>query len=185
VLKAGTIGFSQPLGKARRAAIDGLGMGLMNKCYLRFGRVFWPQSGDVFSYLGARDGHWAQWLSLSAVSGEPVLMGFNAAAAARDIEALDDAATIADAMTVLRSIFGQSVPDPVAAQISRWGGDPFALGAYSFAAVGTGRETRQALAGADWEGRLVFAGEATHADHPSTVHGAYLSGEDAAGLIAG
>ncbi|MDP2119258.1 MAG: FAD-dependent oxidoreductase [Hoeflea sp.] len=185
VLKAGTIGFSHPLGKARRAAIDGLGMGLMNKCCLRFGRVFWPQSGDVFSYLGARDGHWAQWLSLSAISGEPVLMGFNAAVAARDIEALDDAATIADAMTVLRSIFGQSVPDPVAAQISRWGGDPFALGAYSFAAVGSGRETRQALAGADWDGRLVFAGEATHADHPATVHGAYLSGEDAAGWIAG
>ncbi|WP_291109906.1 NAD(P)/FAD-dependent oxidoreductase [Hoeflea sp.] len=185
VLKAGQIGFGHPLGKARTAAIGALGMGLLNKCCLRFERVFWPGSGDVFSYLGARDDRWAQWLSLSAVSGVPVLMGFNAAEAARDIETLDDAATIAEAMAALRSIFGPATPEPVAVEISRWGGDPFALGSYSFAAVGTGRETRQALAGADWDGRLVFAGEATHADHPATVHGAYLSGEDAAGLIAG
>jgi monoamine oxidase len=31
--------------------------------------------------------------------------------------------------------------------------------------------------------RLFFAGEATHRDHPSTVHGAYLSGLRAAEAI--
>ena len=112
-------------------------------------------------------------------------MGFNVGEAARNIETLDDGATIDQAMQVLRSIFGPAVPDPVAAQISRWGKDPYAFGAYSFTAVGTDRRTRQALAGADWDGSLVFAGEAAHAEHPATVHGAYLSGLAAAKTIAG
>jgi len=185
VLKAKAIEFSQPLSRKRTAAIKSLGMGLMNKCCLRFDRVFWPESGDVFSYLGERDGYWSEWLSLSQISGKPLLMGFNVGAAARDIETLDDGTTVDQAMQVLRSIFGPAVPDPVAAQISRWGKDPYALGAYSFPAVGTDRNTRKALAGADWGGRLVFAGEAAHAEHPATVHGAYLSGLAAAKMIAG
>ncbi|MBC7281009.1 FAD-dependent oxidoreductase [Hoeflea sp.] len=185
VLKAKRIEFSHPLSKDRTTAISALGMGLLNKCCLRFERMFWPETGDVFSYLGDRDGYWSQWLSLSRISGEPLLMGFNAGAAAREVEALDDAGTIAQAMAALKSIFGPAVPDPVAAQISRWGKDPFALGSYSFAAVGTGRETRHSFAGTDWNGRLVFAGEAVHADHPATVHGAYLSGHEAAEQIAG
>jgi len=185
VLKAKQIEFSHSLSRKRTAAIKSLGMGLMNKCCLRFDRVFWPESSDVFSYLGDRDGYWSEWLSLSQISGKPLLMGFNVGEPARQVEALDDTATVDQAMQVLRSIFGPSVPDPVAAQISRWGQDPYALGAYSYNAVGSNGKTREALAGADWGGRLVFAGEAAHAEHPATVHGAYLSGLDAAQLIAG
>ena len=185
VLKAKTIAFSHPLSRKRTAAIRSIGMGLMNKCCLRFDRVFWPEQGDAFSFFGEQDGYWSEWLSLSQISGKPLLMGFNVGDPARQIESLDDAATIGQAMAVLKSVFGPGVPDPVAAQISRWGQDPFAAGSYSYAAVGTDRKTRQSLAGADWGGRLVFAGEAAHADHPATVHGAYLSGRDAAALIAG
>lgn len=185
VLKTKQIEFSHPLSRKRAAAIKSLGMGLMNKCCLRFDRVFWPESSDVFSYLGEKDGYWSEWLSLSKISGKPVLMGFNVGDPAREIETMDDSATVDQAMQVLKSIFGPAVPDPVAVQISRWGKDPYAMGAYSFAAVGTGRKTRQALAGADWGGRLVFAGEAAHVEHPATVHGAYLSGQEAAKLIVG
>jgi monoamine oxidase len=185
VLKAGKIGFSHPLDERRIAAIDTIGMGLLNKCWLRFERAFWPRNADAFGHVGEHDGHWAEWLSLSRATGDPSLIGFNAGTAAREIEKLDDRETIGRAMEVLRSIFGSSVPDPLAWQISRWNADPFALGAYSFTAVGSDRDSRQALAGADWDGRLLFAGEATHEDHPATVHGAYLSGQEAAGLIAG
>lgn len=183
VLKAGAIKFSKPLNRKRRVAIKSIGMGLMNKCCLRFDQVFWPDKGDVFSYLAERDGYWSEWLSFNRIAGKPALMGFNVADQARAIEGLDDAATIDQAMSALRSIFGPGVPDPVSVQISRWGQDPFARGAYSFAAVGSGRRTREDLFGADWGGRLIFAGEAAHGDHPATVHGAYLSGRDAAALI--
>ena len=68
-------------------------------------------------------------------------------------------------------------------QISRWRQDPFALGAYSFKAVGTSRKDRKALFGADWDDRLFFAGEATSADQPSTVHGALITGRGAASAL--
>jgi monoamine oxidase len=185
VLKAGKIAFGHPLERRRTKAIEAIGMGLLNKCWLRFERAFWPQDTDAFGFVGELDGYWAEWLSLSRVTGEPTLLGFNAGTAAGEIEALDDRETVAQAMEVLRSVFGPSAPDPVASQISRWSLDPFALGAYSFTAVGSDRGSRQALSGADWDGRLLFAGEATHDEYPATVHGAYLSGQAAARLIAG
>lgn len=185
VLKSGDISFSEPLASTRRAAIEAIGMGLLNKCCLLFDRPFWPENADAFAHLGDRDGHWAEWLSLSRATGRPALIGFNAGSAAEEIETLDDRQTTARAMEVLRSVFGSSVPEPEAVQISRWRSDPFARGAYSFTAVGSDRASRRSLAGADWGGRLVLAGEACHEDHPATVHGAYMSGLEAAELIRG
>ncbi|WP_420407629.1 flavin monoamine oxidase family protein [Hoeflea sp.] len=183
VLKAGDIAFSHPLSRARQSAIGSIDMGLLNKCCLLFDTPFWPKRSDAFAYIGKKDGHWAEWFSLSRAAGQPALMAFNAGSAAGEIEALDDPETTGRAMEVLRTVFGTSIPDPVAVRISRWRSDPFARGSYSFTAVGTDRTTRRSLAGADWGGRLVFAGEACHEDHPATVHGAYLSGLDAADLI--
>jgi monoamine oxidase len=57
------------------------------------------------------------------------------------------------------------------------------MGSCPFNAVGTKAETRKALRGADWDGRLIFAGEAASPDHPGTVHGALLSGLSAATLL--
>lgn len=80
-------------------------------------------------------------------------------------------------------MFGTAFPAPIAAQVTRWSRDPFALGSYSFHAVGSSPATRRALAGADWDGRLVFAGEATSPDYPGTAHGAVLSGQAAARTV--
>jgi predicted NAD/FAD-dependent oxidoreductase len=46
--------------------------------------------------------------------------------------------------------------------------------------LGAARTARADLAGADWDGRIVFAGEACSADYASTVHGAWMSGLEAA-----
>jgi monoamine oxidase len=186
VLRAGRIHLAEALAPGRQAAIDSLGMGLLNKCWLRFDRVAWPDDVDWIGWLGPRDGHWAEWISLAGVTGAPVLAGFNAANAAHEIEALDDAATRDAAHQALRAMFGSDFPAPLDAQVTRWSRDALALGSYSFNAVGTGAASRQTLGGTDWDGRLVFAGEATSASHPGTVHGALLSGlEAASGVIEG
>ncbi|MEM6479754.1 MAG: FAD-dependent oxidoreductase, partial [Pseudomonadota bacterium] len=75
----------------------------------------------------------------------------------------------------------QRLPAPEATQITRWRGDPYALGSYSFLAKGATPSHRAALATP--LGPLFFAGEATHPDHPATVHGALLSGQRAAAEI--
>lgn len=75
------------------------------------------------------------------------------------------------------------MPDPEGAIVTRWREDPFALGAYSYLAVGAAPADRAVLAEPIGE-RIVFAGEATDPDFPATVHGALASGRRAAELVA-
>lgn len=185
VLKAGGITFGGGLSAKRQAAIDGLGMGLLNKCWLRFDRIAWPDDVDWIEWAGPTSGAWSQWVSLARVVKAPVLLAFHGGDAGRALEQLSDAEIIGQAHEALKSMFGADFPAPIAAQISRWSVDPFAQGAYSFLAPGTSPKTRKALAGADWDGRLLFAGEATEPDYPSTAHGAVLSGRRAAAAIIG
>ena len=183
VLRAGDLRFSPPLAASRQQAIDTLRMGLLNKCCLRFDRAYWSPRLDWIERLGPRDGEWSQWLSLMRSTREPVLVAFHAGAQARELEALDDTETVAAAHEALRGLFGNRLPAPIGAQVTRWSSDPFALGAYSFNAVGTTPDTRAALAGADWDGALHFAGEACSGRYFGTTHGALLSGREAARQI--
>ena len=183
VLRAGRIDWGAPLAPVRQAAIRTLEMGLLNKLWLRFDRIAWPQDVDWIEWMGPRPGFWAEWVSLTRATGAPVLVGFNAADAAAEIETLDDRATIAAATEALRAMFGSRFPAPLAGQATRWARDPWSLGSYSFNAVGTDPRTRQALAGADWDGFLHFAGEAAEPDYYGTTHGALLSGQSAAQAI--
>jgi monoamine oxidase len=185
VLKSGDIAFEPPLAPARRAAIETLGMGLLNKCWLRFDRIAWPADVDWIEWLGPKDGIWSQWVSLAQATGAPVLLAFHAGDQARQMERLSDAEMIAEAHAALKTMFGSDFPAPTAAQTTRWGQDQFTHGAYSFNATGTTPDTRTALAGPDWEGRLIFAGEACEPDYWGTAHGALLSGRTAAAQITG
>ncbi|MBV0910854.1 FAD-dependent oxidoreductase [Anianabacter salinae] len=73
----------------------------------------------------------------------------------------------------------RALPQPSGYLRTNWSRDPFAFGSYSNLGLTARRADRVALAG-DVHGRLWLAGEAAHPDHPSTVHGAILSGRDAA-----
>jgi monoamine oxidase len=185
VLKAGAIAFGQPLYAARQAAIDTIGMGLLGKCWLLFDRIAWPDDVDWIESVGPNPGYWSQWVSLARVAGAPVLLAFHAGDEARAMEKLSDAEMMAEAHKALQAMFGSGFPAPKAAQISRWGHDTYAQGAYSFNATGTTPETREALAGSDWDDRLVFAGEAVEPTHFGTAHGAVLSGMAAAQTLGG
>jgi monoamine oxidase len=185
VLQAERVKFSPPLPAEKRAAINRLGMGLLNKLYLRWPKPFWTDrlTTHLLHLPGAPPGEWSESVNLFALFRAPALLMFNAGSVARAKEPLSDSDTVASALRALRAAFGPDVPDPEAAAVTRWASDPFALGAYSFQAVGSSPEDRRALA-APVGDRLLFAGEATHDKHPATVHGAYLSGlREAARLI--
>ena len=181
VLQSGEIRFDPALPEEKQVAIDVMGAGLLDKLYLRFPDVFWDEAEWV-DWISAEPGRWNEWLNISAYIGSPVLLGFNAAGYARKIDAWSDEEIVADAMDVLRTIYGADIPDPESWQMTRWALDPFARCAYSFNAVGASVRTREALAEPVGK-KLFFAGEATSADFPSTVHGAYMSGLDAAATI--
>ena len=178
VLKAGTIQFNPPLPAEKQTAISRLGMGTLNKCCLRFSRPFWPTTVDWLGQIPSGSGQWCEWASLAKPLGQPVLVGFQAGAAAVAMETMNNAHLIASAMESLRGLFGKGIPEPIGAQITRWHSDPFSGGAYSFNALGSTPSDREELA-KPLAKRLFFAGEASHPMF-GTVHGAYLSGLRAA-----
>ena len=175
VLKAGRIRFDPPLPTQKQAAIERLGMGNLNKCCLRFAKAFWPMDFDWFGQIPSDGRGWGEWVSLVRPLKQPVLIGFQAGPEADAVEALGDGQVIASAMAALRQLHGQAIPEPLGAQITRWRSDPFAVGAYSFQAVGSTPDMRRELARPIAD-RIFFAGEATSVDHFGTTHGAYLSG---------
>ena len=75
VLKKGGITFAEPLRHARQPAIATIGMGVLNKCWLRVDRVAWPADVDWIEWLGPMPGHWSQWASLVRIARAPVLLG--------------------------------------------------------------------------------------------------------------
>jgi monoamine oxidase len=179
VLKSGDVVFTPGLPAVTQSAVDSVGVGVLDKCYLRFDEAFWPDT-DWICTLSPSDepGEWNEWVSLERATGVPVLVGLIAADAAHTMEERSDEEIVARAMARLRTVYGE-IPDPVGAQITRWARDPFAQGSYSCWVLGTPETVRDDLA-ASIDGRIFFAGEATHPEYPSTVHGAYESGLRAA-----
>jgi len=106
VLESKTVEFVPPLPPSTRTAIDHLGMGVLDKLWLRFPRVFWDPDVDLFGYVSPFKGRWAEWYDFSRPTGEPILLGFNAAGYARELEGRTDGEVVADAMDVLRTIYG-------------------------------------------------------------------------------
>lgn len=182
VLRREQIDFQPGLSSRHLAAIDALGMGVLSKTWLRFPHAFWPTQVDWQEYLGPRPGAFAEWFSI-AKAGAPVLLAFHGGRQGRTIEAADPRDVTAQAMRTLRTMFGSSIPEPVAVQTSNWSTDPWSHGAYSANTVGSTRADRVAL-GRPLAGRLFFAGEATEPDYSSTVHGAWQSGRRAARQVA-
>jgi monoamine oxidase len=176
VLKKGTVEFSPALPGKKQAAIKALGMGILNKVYLRFPKVFWDKEPHLLGYISSKKGEWAEILNIYKYTGQPILLAFNAGEYAWKLEKLSDKQIIDEAMKMLRKIYGNNIPNPEASLITRWGQDPFSFGSYSHIKINASSEDYKTLA-APVDNRLFFAGEATSHQHPGTVHGAFLSGQ--------
>lgn len=108
VLKAGIIDFQPSLPKKKLRAINDLGMGLLNKVYLKFDEVFWDKEPDMLGLVGEKRGHFTEWLNIYKYTGEPILLAFNAGSVAAEIEKLSDEEIVAAAMDMLSQIYGKN-----------------------------------------------------------------------------
>lgn len=183
VLAAGRIEFTPPLSVPKQTALGKVEMGLLHKTWLRFDSAFWREvQTEAFMGLRTPVGRFAEWMNLDALTDWPILLALNAGPEGHRLESLSDEAVVAEALTVLRSVFepqGLTVPDPIDALVSRWGLDPFSLGAYSYLPVGACEDDRLELARPEHD-RIHFAGEHTSTTSPAMIHGAYQSGRRAA-----
>ena len=174
VLKRGAIAFVPGLDAAKLGAVRKLGMGTLDKVAMVFEETFWPTDRDFLGYASKIPGHYPVFLNAARFAKRPALMAFVGGTQARSVEKKTDATIEAEVMTVLRTMFGAKASAPKKLVVTRWSSDRWSYGSYSHVPVGATSRLYDALA--EPMGRLRFAGEATHSDHASTVHGALLSG---------
>ena len=193
VLKSETIQFEPPLPGWKGEAISRLGFGTLNKLILVFDKPFWDVNQDMFGllrepevkdsldqedYIANRGRFYFFWNCIKT-TGRPVLISLLAGDAAHQAESSSDTDLVAEVTQELSKIFSrQKIPEPLETIVTRWGKDRFARGSYSYVGATSQPGDYEALAAPI--GTLHFAGEATCATHPATVHGAYISGLRAA-----
>lgn len=107
VLQQDRVRFDPPLPAAKRDAIQRLGMGTLDKLYLRFEEVFWDR--DVTWILtpetGLPAGQFNQWLNFSHLFDVPILMGFNGGPPALALAEFSDEALVARAVATLERAY--------------------------------------------------------------------------------
>ncbi len=179
VLKNESIAFEPPLPARKREAIERLGFGTFEKVILTYSERFWSDrfaSGAVY-YAGlGEDRRFPLFIDMSEPSGKPTIACIYAGAFAQVAQdTMSDAEIIAGASEALQAVVGRPIPEPEAAAATRWRGDGYAMGSYSFVAVGSSPADMDTLA-EPIAGRLLFAGEATDSEASGTVDGAIISG---------
>ena len=114
--------------------------------------------------------------------GRPLIEAYFGGRCAAELEANGDSAFFDFAASELAGLLGSDFKRRIKPlRVHRWGQDPFAMGAYSYAVPGYA-DCRQTLAEAV-DNRLFFAGEACSRNDFSTAHGGFRTGVAAAEQI--
>jgi hypothetical protein len=178
--ESGHVAFVPPLSDAKQSAIEKLGCGLLNKCALSFPKIFW-QDSDFMGMAGADQ----SYLILNAVSytKRPILIFMYGGSFAKEVEDWTDTEIVEDCMDVLKRCCGRDIPDPVDYCCTRWGKEQFSRMSFTYIPPGVDGPKELSTMGEAIDdpvqpGRplIMFAGEHTTPYHPSTMHGAFLSG---------
>ncbi|MDJ0842218.1 MAG: FAD-dependent oxidoreductase [Acidobacteriota bacterium] len=184
VLKAGYIGFTPELPAEKRASIQRIHMGLLNKIVLDFEPSGpWAPKNEILGLISSLKCEHLYAVNMFPATGTRTLIVFAGADFARSLENESDAALIERVMSALREAYGVDFPEPRGHLITRWHNNSLTHGSYSYLPPGSTSADRNRLA-APVADKVFFAGEATHAKYPATVHGAYLSGIREADRIA-
>lgn len=187
VLRERSFVFIPQLPEQKRAALDLIAMGPVNKVVLEFRSRFWEQIAngryrDAGSFFAPQCRLRTLWTQLPR--RVPLLTAWAGGGAAQRLmnEKIDPTeAAVATCETLFPSVNIRAELQGVFHH--DWQADPFARGAYSYLRVG-GTDARNEFA-LPTEGTLFFAGEATSANDSGTVAGAFDSGYRAADEITG
>jgi monoamine oxidase len=177
----GHVRFEPPLPPSKQLAISRLGCGLLNKCAMSFPNVFWQDSD--FLGLAGKDHSYLVLNAMNYTQQNPILIFMFGGPFAKEVESWTDADIVKDCLAVLKRICGREVPDPIDYCMTRWGQEKYSRMAFTYIPPGVNGGKELASMGdaihdpARPEKPLImFAGEHTTPYHPSTMHGAFLSG---------
>ncbi len=188
VLQDGDITFSPGLPSTKLDAYNNIGMGGGIKAIFKFSQPFWEnltsdKLGSVIGYNEVPE----IWATAVGRGTTPILTAFVMGEKGEQFSSMSTNDAKGFLLGHLDNIFGNNIASQSILQdgfhLMDWGKEPFIKGAYSYPKVGGGLIFRKELAD-DVEGRLFFAGEATHFEgHSGTVHGAIETGIRAVGEV--
>jgi monoamine oxidase len=103
VLKKKIISFSPELSQERLHAVARMGMGTLDKVYLKFEEPFWDKDATTILTpdTGLPRGQFNFWINFYKYLGEPIIMGFNAGNSAISLSKKSDGNFITDALNTL------------------------------------------------------------------------------------
>jgi monoamine oxidase len=102
VLQQGGVRFDPPLPAGHRTAIARLGMGVIDKVWLRFDEAFWSQRALVWIQATPGDSPLRWWVNLMPLTGRPVLLAVLGGDTARAWATRSDAEILAAATESLQ-----------------------------------------------------------------------------------
>jgi monoamine oxidase len=175
MLSEGGLTFSPGL-PAKLEAAAGVPLGLADKAFLHLAE---PQMFEVEGHLFGRIDRTETGSYHLRPFGRPYIEVYLGGRCAAALETEGPGAMAAFAMEELVGLIGSDFRRKLAPIAeTAWKADPWARGSYSHALPGHAGD--RAVLAAPVDGRLFFAGEATHPNFYSTCHGAWLSGLRAA-----
>jgi monoamine oxidase len=183
LLAAGEIAFKPALPPAYAQAFDDLPFGVVDKVGIAF-------TSDIFGDVPAntiitshQDQSTDQFtMGLAKLAGQPMMNMFVANDLAHALEADGDAAFNAHAHEFVTATLGADAAAAIdRTHVIAWGSDPLTRGSYSAARVG--KVAARATLAEAIDDRHYFAGEAISTNAHSSLHGAYLTGQEAATSI--
>ncbi|XP_049455890.1 peroxisomal N(1)-acetyl-spermine/spermidine oxidase-like [Epinephelus fuscoguttatus] len=188
--------FHPPLPLHKLHSIQRLGFGTSNKIFLEFDSPWWDADCEVI-YLVWEDEDvmvdqvpdvqrsWMKKLFGFTVLKPTeryghVLCGWIAGHESEYMETLSEQEVTHTITQLIRRFTGNPTITPRRVLRSQWFHDPWTCGAYSHPGIGCSAQDlenmREPLGSRSQPLQVLFAGEATHPDYYSTVHGALLTG---------
>lgn len=173
-------------------SINNMGFGKAGKVFLKFDNPFWAQGEeglkiawkkeDIFNPSLPQEWYKSIFGFDEVVNNSNVLVCWIGGQAVEIMESKSESEVIETLHQLLISLTGdESLPKPVEVIKTDWCSQEFTLGSYSFGKMGADipkdpNNIAEPIKDKSGIPRVLFAGEATHPDMYSTVHGARLTG---------
>jgi monoamine oxidase len=179
MLTNGIVEFDPPLPQEKQNAVNSLGIGTMNKVFLRFEESFWDENAYFLQYLKEDYSKIIEFFSPAPTGSLNILVGVFAGQHARSIEKMNDDEVLDIVMSDLKNMYGDNIPQPVEMKKTTWHTNKFSLGSYPHLKPGADLSACDIIA-APLNNKVYFAGDACSSKYMATAHGAYISALNAA-----
>lgn len=157
-----------PLSAEKVQAINSLDFPTYLKIFLNFSQSFW----EDLPYILHADTERGYYPVIQPINSHIILVTLTGNEAIR-LSLQDKNVTKMEIMAVLRSMYGNDIPEADSILVPTWYKDPFYMGTYTNCPLGVTDDTFAELRKP--EGRLYLSGEGT-SDYSGYVHGGYLAG---------